>query len=158
MLFFKRFNKSWNIAGRLLFRSSKANMQLFKVMISVSLSQWIEVHLDVFLPCNLLFLRLCFEVWLTCHCYFAPKLDTHNVEVYQKQSSTLSLFLGYQKASDVSLPFLLFNFCFKMLMWSLRSKGLSNKTPRYLVQVFCLIFWPLKWKFSSATYGKGCMS
>ena len=42
------------------------------------------------------------------------------------------------------IPFSLFNFCFKVLMWSLKSKSLSNKTLRYLVQVFCLIFWPLK--------------
>ena len=45
-------------------------------------------------------------------------------------------------------PFALFNFCFRMLMWSLKSKCSSNKTPRYLVQVFRLIFWPLKQKFS----------
>ena len=38
-------------------------------------------------------------------------------------------------------------FCFKKLIWSLKSKYLSNKRPRYLVQVFCLIFWPLKQKF-----------
>ena len=31
-------------------------------------------------------------------------------------------------------------------MWSLKSKCSSIKTPRYLVQVFCLIFWPLKQK------------
>ena len=46
-----------------------------------------------------------------------------------------------------TIPFALFNFCFKNLIWCLKSTCLSIKTPPYLVQVFCLIFWSLKWKF-----------
>ena len=41
-----------------------------------------------------------FEPWLVCQ-LFVPKPDMHNVDVYQKGS--IILFLGYQKASDVSV-------------------------------------------------------
>ena len=106
--------------------------------------------MDVFFPWNLLFLWLCFEPfepWLVCHCCFVLKLDMHDVDVYQKGS--IILFLEYQKgcSSLARIPIALFNFCFKVFVWSLKSKCSSNKTPRYLVQVSCLIFWPLKREF-----------
>ena len=44
-------------------------------------------------------------------------------------------------------PLVLFNFCFKVLMWSLKSWSSSNKSTKYLVQVSCLIYWPIKQKF-----------
>ena len=74
----KGLNKSSNIVGRLLFRWSKTSMQLFKVIIRLSI--FVSVYrsaLDVFLGWNLLFLGLCFELfepWLVCHCCLSPNL------------------------------------------------------------------------------------
>ena len=109
------------------------------------------MHLDVFLPWNLLLLQLCFELfesWLVCHCCFVPKPDMHNVDVYQKETSIL--FLGYQKASNVSilLEYHLLYLIFVLKGYCDQSKCSSNKTPRYLLQVFCLIFRPFKWKLT----------
>ena len=105
------------------------------------MSFFLEIHYSLFL------IYYSFETWLVCRCCFLPKLDMHHLDLCQKGSSTL--FLEYQKGclSLARMPFALFNFCFEVLMWSLKSKCSSNKTPRYLVQVFCIIFWPLKWKF-----------
>ena len=93
-------------------------------------------------------------VWLVCHCCFFPKPVTHNVDVYQQESSLCFVYLYVFRISEDNwylslcrIPFALFNFCFKKLMGSLKGKGSSSKTPRYLVQVFRLIFCPLKWKF-----------
>ena len=123
-------------------------MQLFKVIILVRFSifaQWIEVPMSAFFSWNLSFLGLCFEffeLWLVCHCYHVPKPDMHKADVYQIEISIL--FLECQKVSDA-----LHNFCFKVIMWCLKSKWLSNSTPRYLVQVIRLIFRPLRRKVFS---------
>ena len=121
-------------------------MQLFKVIILVRFSifaEWIEVPMGAFFSWNLSFLGLWFEffeLWLVCHCYHVPKPDMHNADVYQIESSIL--FLEYQQASDA-----LHNFWFKVIMWCLKCKWLSNSTPRYLAQVIRLIFRPLRRKF-----------
>ena len=124
-----------------------------------TLSIFVSVHhrcIWIFLPWNLLFLGLCYVLssligylWTMTTWYITVALSpnlTCITKMYIKKESSI-VFLGYQqKASDVSvslarIPFVLFNFCFKRLIWSLKSKCLSLKTPstRYLVQVFCLI-------------------
>ena len=82
--------------------------------------------------------------------------------ILQRSSSriltTISLVVNksfyYTWCSNLSAPYLgaasplvLSNFCFKVLMWSLKSWSSPNKSTKYLVQVFCLIYWPLNWKF-----------
>ena len=110
-----------------------------------------EVHLGVFLSWNLLFLGLCFDLfepWLVCHGCLVPKPDMFNVDLYQKEQYTaFRMSEGKWCLSSAKIPLALFNFCFKVLVWSLKSKCSSSKTPRYLVQVFCLNIWLCKQKF-----------
>ena len=81
------------------------SMQLFNAMILVRLSIFVSVNsgsLGCLSSLKFIILRCCFELFeprLVCHCCFVPKLDMHNIGVYQKESSIL--YLGYQKASDV---------------------------------------------------------
>ena len=73
----KGINKS-NIVGRLLFRWSKTSVQLFQVIIRLNIFVSVcRSALDVFLPWNLLFLWLCYELfepWLVCHYCLPPNL------------------------------------------------------------------------------------
>ena len=73
----KGLNKS-NIVGRLLFTWSKTSMQLFKVIIRLSIFVSVcRSALDAFLPWNLLFLGLCFKLFeplLVYHFCLSPNL------------------------------------------------------------------------------------
>ena len=71
-----------------------------------------------------------------------PQTDIHNIDMFKKRV----VYCFYDIKRHVMSQFSQNTICHQKLMWYLKTKGSSNKTPGYLVQVFCLIFWLLKRK------------